>query len=99
MFDPEVYSQRRKSLKEKLNNGILLFPGNDESPMNYPSNTFHYRQDSNFLYFFGLDSPGLNAIIDLDNDLDIDKIMEETGHKAEDYNVNIYGICRKCLKI
>ena len=71
MFDPEVYSQRRKSLKEKLNNGILLFPGNDESPMNYPSNTFHYRQDSSFLYFFGLDSPGLNALIDLDNDLEI----------------------------
>lgn len=71
MFDPEVYSQRRKSLKEKLNNGILLFPGNDESPMNYPSNTFHYRQDSSFLYFFGIDSPGLNALIDLDNDLDI----------------------------
>ena len=71
MFDPEVYCKRRKSLKEKLNNGVLLFPGNDESPMNYPSNTFHYRQDSSFLYFFGLDSPGLNALIDLDNDEDI----------------------------
>ncbi len=71
MFDPEVYFKRRQSLKEKLDNGLLLFPGNDESPMNYPANTFHYRQDSNFLYFFGLDSPGLMALIDLDTDEDI----------------------------
>ena len=71
MFESTTYIRRRKSLREKLNRGILLFPGNGESPMNYPANTFHYRQDSNFLYFFGLDSPGLNAIMDLDNDRDI----------------------------
>ncbi len=71
MFDPQIYSKRRKLLKERFKEGILLFPGNVESPMNYPSNTFHYRQDSNFLYFFGLDSPGVNAIIDLDNDREI----------------------------
>jgi Xaa-Pro aminopeptidase len=51
--------------------------------MNYPSNTFHYRQDSSFLYFFGLDFPGLAGIIDFDNgeefifgnDVDLDDII------------------------
>lgn len=71
MFDPKIYIKRRESLKKKLANGILIFPGNGESPMNYPGNTFHYRQDSNFLYFFGLDSPGLNAVIDLESGEDI----------------------------
>ena len=83
MFDKELYIHRRKMLKNKLQSGLLLFPGNDESPMNYPANTFHYRQDSNFLYFFGLDTPGLSAIIDIDNDkeliygedIDIDDII------------------------
>lgn len=71
MFDIELYIRRRKMLKNKLQSGLLLFPGNDESPMNYPANTFHYRQDSNFLYFFGLDTPGLAAIIDIENDKEI----------------------------
>ncbi|MGC9342027.1 MAG: aminopeptidase P family protein, partial [Bacteroidales bacterium] len=71
MFESKIYKKRREALKQKLDKGILLFPGNGESPMNYPANTFHYRQDSNFLYFFGLDSPGLNAIIDLDSGSDI----------------------------
>jgi Xaa-Pro aminopeptidase len=43
---------------------VILLLGNDESPMNYPANTYHFRQDSSFLYFFGLDTPGLAAIID-----------------------------------
>lgn len=83
MFDSSVYSRRRESLKKKLNSGILFFPGNTESPFNYPANTFHFRQDSNFLYFFGLDHPDLGAIIDLDsgedwifgNDVDMDDII------------------------
>jgi Xaa-Pro aminopeptidase len=34
--------------------------------MNYPGNPYHYRQDSTFLYYWGLDEPGLAAVIDLD---------------------------------
>jgi Xaa-Pro aminopeptidase len=67
MFKKEIYTNRRNKLKNKISNGIALFLGNMESPMNYPANTFHFRQDSSFLYFFGLDFPGLAGVIDFDN--------------------------------
>ncbi len=72
MFKPEVYQKRRVKLRENLKNkGILIFLGNNYSPMNYPANSYHFRQDSNFLYFFGLDKDGMNAIIDTDSGDDI----------------------------
>lgn len=71
MFDKAIYKERREILKKKLNGGICYFPGNNESSMNYPSNTYLYRQDSSFLYYFGLDRPGLAAVIDLDSGDDI----------------------------
>ncbi len=71
MFDPAIYTQRRARLKEQLKSGLVLFLGNEESPMNYPANPFHFRQDSSFLYFFGLDFPSLAGVIDIDEDRDI----------------------------
>jgi Xaa-Pro aminopeptidase len=71
MFKAETYSQRRKLLKKSVGSGLLLFLGNEESPMNYMANTYHYRQDSSFLYFFGLDSPGLAAVVDVDENKDV----------------------------
>ena len=47
--------------------GLLLFLGNDESGMNYAGNPYPFRQDSTFLYFFGLDFPGLAALIDMED--------------------------------
>jgi Xaa-Pro aminopeptidase len=35
--------------------------------MNYPANTYRIRQDSSFLYFFGLDAPNLIGLIDLES--------------------------------
>ena len=67
MFDKNIYIQRRNKLKKKMGSGLLLFLGNSESPMNYRDNPFHFRQDSSFLYYFGIDRPGLVAIIDVDN--------------------------------
>ncbi len=67
MFQAEVYIQRRKVLCEKIGSGLILFWGNDESPMNYQDNTYHFRQHSSFLYYFGIDFPSLAAIIDVDN--------------------------------
>lgn len=67
MFQAEVYIHRRKILSEKIGSGLILFWGNDESPMNYPDNTYPFRQHSSFLYYFGIDFPSLAAIIDLDN--------------------------------
>lgn len=71
MFSDQTYINRRKRLKEQVRSGVLLFLGNDESPMNYPDNPLHYRQDSSFLYYFGLDHAGLAAIIDIDEDREI----------------------------
>ena len=83
MFAERVYVQRRKRLKDRVRSGILLFLGNDDSPMNYPDNPYNFRQDSSFLYFFGLDCPGLIAVIDIDqgkecvfgNDSTVDDII------------------------
>ncbi len=71
MFDKKTYVQRRETLKKQVGAGLLLFLGNEDSPMNYPANTFNFRQDSSFLYFFGLDFPGLAAIIDIDNNQEV----------------------------
>jgi len=71
MFDPAIYTKRREELRKKIETGILLFPGNNESPMNYKSNPYHFRQDSTFLYYFGLDFPGFNAVCDVDEGKDI----------------------------
>ncbi len=62
---------RRATLKKAIGSGLLLFLGNDECGMNYLDNTYHFRQDSTFLYFFGLPYAGLSAIIDIDNDKEI----------------------------
>ncbi len=70
MFKAATYIERRKLLRKSMGSGLMLFLANEESPMNYPANTFHYRQDSSFLYFFGLSSPGLAAIVDADADTD-----------------------------
>ncbi|HOY52664.1 MAG TPA: aminopeptidase P N-terminal domain-containing protein, partial [Prolixibacteraceae bacterium] len=83
MFAKEVYISRRKQLAGLVKSGIILLPGNGESPMNYPDNTYHFRQDSSFLYFFGLDQPDLAGVIDADsgeeilfgNDVDLDDII------------------------
>jgi Xaa-Pro aminopeptidase len=71
MFQSEVYIQRRKLLCEKIGSGLILFFGNDESPMNYPDNSYHFRQNSSFLYYFGIDFPSVAAILDIDNDRQI----------------------------
>ncbi|MFO8128987.1 MAG: aminopeptidase P family protein [Bacteroidales bacterium] len=71
MFKADVYKERRNRLRKKVSNGIILLPGNDEASMNYPSNTYHYRQDSTFLYYFGLDQAGLAGILDADQDSEL----------------------------
>ncbi|MFQ5721960.1 MAG: aminopeptidase P family protein [Candidatus Aminicenantales bacterium] len=71
MFEAKIYQQRRHRLKEQIKEGLILFLGNEESPMNYPSNPYPFRQDSSFLYFFGLDMPGLAAIVDVEADQEI----------------------------
>ena len=66
MFPQTTYVDRRKILKSRFDGGVLVFPGNNESPMNYADNCYPFRQDSSFLYYFGLSQPELAAVIDVD---------------------------------
>ncbi|MDR2129933.1 MAG: aminopeptidase P family protein [Odoribacteraceae bacterium] len=83
MFDKSVYVNRRKRLAEQMSGGLVLILGNNEAPANYPANTYKFRQDSSFLYLFGLNHPGFAGVLDVDageeyiygNDVDMDDII------------------------
>ena len=67
LFEKSVYTARRSVLKKNIENGLILFLGNEESSINYRDNWYPFRQDSTFLYYFGLNSAGLSALIDADS--------------------------------
>lgn len=71
MFPSDTYIKRRKRLRDQIGSGIILFPGNEDSPMNYTDNIYLFRQDSSFLYYFGLDVSSIVALIDIDEDKEI----------------------------
>lgn len=83
MFQANTYLNRRQILRTNVKSGIILLMGNDESPMNYADNVYRFRQDSTFLYYFGLNTTGLVGIIDIDegkdyifgNDLTIEEFV------------------------
>jgi len=84
MFSKETYIKRRELLRERVSRGgLILLPGNSEAPRNYPDNGYHFRQDSNFLYFYGLKLPDLVGLLDIDagedwlfgDDLSMDDII------------------------
>ena len=84
LFDRQVYTNRRQVLKQNIgNDGLILLLGNEDSSMNYKDNCYLFRQDSSFLYYFGLDVPSLAGIIDTEtgdevifgNELTIDDIV------------------------
>jgi Xaa-Pro aminopeptidase len=66
LFEPEIYAERRARLADRIGGGLIFLPGNRLSPMNYPDNTYGFRQDGSFRYYFGLDLPGLAGTIDAD---------------------------------
>ena len=83
MFSKETYVERRATLKRAMGSGLLLIAGHNDAPANYPANVYAFRQDSSFLYYFGLERQGLVGLIDVDNDaewlfgddIDIDDIV------------------------
>jgi len=83
MFPKNTYVRRREKLRKSIGSGLILLLGNDESPMNYADNGYHFRQDSTFLFFFGLSHPSYAAILDCEsgeewifgNDLTIDDFV------------------------
>ncbi|MCQ8212954.1 aminopeptidase P family protein [Cetobacterium somerae] len=68
MFSKDIYVSRRKKLKGLVEEGVIIVMGNSESPMSYKDNSYNFVQDSTFLYYFGLNSPDLIGVIDIDNE-------------------------------
>ncbi len=71
MFKSKVYINRRQELKEKVKRGVILFIGNNESQVLIRDTVQKFRQNSNFVYYWGLNEPDLAALIDVDNDKEI----------------------------
>jgi len=100
MYSSNVYVKRRAQLKKKIKSGILLFPGNTDSPMNYKDNIYPFRQDSTFLYYFGIDHPDFTAVIDTDenkefifaNDFSVDDIVWMGPQKTAKQLANRIGV-------
>lgn len=68
MFSKQTYIERRQVLKGLVGNGIIVLFGNNESPCNYPANGYTpFRQDSSFLYYFGLQEIGMTGVIDCES--------------------------------
>lgn len=67
MFEKKIYIERREKLKKIVKKGVIILPGNQESPRNYKDNCYNFEQDSTFLYYFGMDIPHLIGVIDVDN--------------------------------
>ena len=83
LFSKQTYIDRRNILRQRVESGLIVLFGNNESPVNYPSNGYKFRQDSTFLYYFGLQRDGLVGVIDADSgdewligdDIDIEDIV------------------------
>ncbi len=67
-FSKETYIERRRRLRDSGMSGIIVLFGNSNVGCNYPGNAYLFRQDSNFLYFFGQKREDLVGVIDIDND-------------------------------
>ena len=114
MFNKEIYIQRRDKLMKSVGSGIILLYGNADVPYNYADNTYHFRQDSTFRYFFGLDVPLMVGILDVDNheeylfadDVDINDIIwtgpmpsvKDMAESAGIYKTGSYEEAGKFLK-
>jgi Xaa-Pro aminopeptidase len=66
MFEASIYAARRAQLAKNIGKGLVVLPANNLQPFNYTANTFPFRQDSTFLYYAGLDLPGMVLVMDLD---------------------------------
>ena len=97
MFAAEIYRQRRKQLALDMGTGVILFPGNTQSPINFLDNVYPFRQDSSFLYFWGLENPGLTAVIDVDTSSETifgnDMTLEETVWAGP--QISLVSLCEK----
>jgi Xaa-Pro aminopeptidase len=109
MFSVQTYQDRRAVLQSNVASGILLFLGNIENPVNFEHNPYYFRQDSTYLYYFGIQEPRIAAIIDIDenktiifgDELSIDDIVwmgrqETLKEKSEIRCTGNFTLCSAC---
>jgi len=69
MFEASVYDERRTRLCSLLRGrgmkGLVLLAAHSHSPINYQANSYPFRQDSNWLYYIGLNEPDMVALVDI----------------------------------
>ena len=68
LFAPEIYQKRRQALLKKMHSigGCAILLSNEIVSRNYKDETFPFRQDSTFLYYFGIPLPNLIGVLDFD---------------------------------
>ena len=77
MFNPKVYQKRRTQLACELKTGFVLLLGHQNSPMNFSHNTYPFIQDTNFLYYVGVDLPHCACLIDIEKNKTIFYMLEK----------------------
>lgn len=102
MFNKNIYQKRRDILKNELKTGLVLFLGNEEQVRNFKGYNYPFRQNSTFLYYFGLNYPELDAIIDIDNNkemlfgrsLTIDDLVWDGKKLSLDNKATLCGVSK-----
>ena len=80
MFSRNTYIKRRTKLAHNLKKGFVLFLGHQNSPMNFSHNAYRFVQETNFLYYVGVDLPNCACLIDIENNKTIFYMKETTIH-------------------
>ncbi len=80
MFDSSIYRKRRSELCNNLKTGSILFLGHKNAPMNFTHNAYPFIQDTNFLYYLGVDLPDCACLIDVEKNKTTFYMNEKTVH-------------------
>ena len=80
MFETSIYIKRRKFLCDNLKSGYVLLLGHHNTPMNFSHNSYPFVQDTNFLYYVGVDMPSCACLIDVEKNKTIFYMNEKTVH-------------------
>ena len=80
MFEANIYKERRKKLIKELGSGYILLLGHHNSPMNFSHNPYPFIQDSNFLYYVGVNLPNCACLIDVEKSITLFYMDDKTVH-------------------
>jgi Xaa-Pro aminopeptidase len=89
-------------MREAGESGLILFVGNAEAPAQYKDNCYKWRQDSSWLYYWGLDEPLMAAVMSIDSgeeilfadDVEIDDIIWMGPQPSVESKAALVGVSR-----